>query len=357
MHAPDIIAVRAMRLHVVYNVLFLLIFMSKLRMPFGAIATVVTVAAAWLAAALPLHAQSYPTRPIRLIIPLPPGGGADFIGRVVGQKLSEQFGQPVVADNRGGASGAIAGELAARAAPDGYTLFLAYAASHGINPAMSKLPYDALNDFTAITHMASSQNVVTSHPSFAARSIKELVAAARAKPGQITYASAGFGSSTHLSAVLLGQMSGVTFNHVPHKGAGPALIDLLGGHVHFAFSSLPAALPHTRTGKLRALAVSGLKRSSIVPDLPTVAEGGLPGFDTNQWYALLGPAKLPTPIVKRLHDETLRAMNVPDVRARLDQQGFEIEGSTPEACREYIRSELAKWAKLVVAAGLTADRP
>ncbi len=326
-------------------------------MPFGAIATVVTVAAAWLAVALPLHAQSYPTRPIRLIIPLPPGGGADFIGRVVGQKLSEQFGQPVVADNRGGASGAIAGELAARAAPDGYTLFLAYAASHGINPAMSKLPYDALNDFTAITHMASSQNVVTSHPSFAARSIKELVAAARAKPGQITYASAGFGSSTHLSAVLLGQMSGVTFNHVPHKGAGPALIDLLGGHVHFAFSSLPAALPHTRTGKLRALAVSGLKRSSIVPDLPTVAEGGLPGFDTNQWYALLGPAKLPTPIVKRLHDETLRAMNVPDVRARLDQQGFEIEGSTPEACREYIRSELAKWAKLVVAAGLTADRP
>ena len=152
-------------------------------------------------------------------------------------------------------------------------------------------------------------------------------------------------------------MSGVTFNHVPHKGAGPALIDLLGGHVHFAFSSLPAALPHTRTGKLRALAVSGLKRSSIVPDLPTVAEGGLPGFDTNQWYALLGPAKLPTPIVKRLHDETLRAMKVPDVRARLDQQGFEIEGSTPEACHEYIRSELAKWAKLVAAAGLTADKP
>ena len=315
------------------------------------------MAAAVLVSAPLLHAQSYPTRPIRLIIPLPPGGGADFIGRVVGQKLSEQFGQPVVADNRGGASGAIAGELAARAAPDGYTLFLAYAASHGINPAMSKLPYDALNDFTAITHMASSQNIVTSHPSFAARSIKELVAVARAKSGQITYASAGFGSSTHLSAVLLGQMSGVTFNHVPHKGAGPALIDLLGGHVHFAFSSLPAALPHTRTGKLRALAVSGLKRSSIVPDLPTVAEGGLPGFDTNQWYALLGPAKLPTPIVKRLHDETLRAMKVPDVRARLDQQGFEIEGSTPEACHEYIRSELAKWAKLVAAAGLTADKP
>jgi len=322
-----------------------------------AVLELVAMAAAVLVSAPLLHAQSYPTRPIRLIIPLPPGGGADFIGRVVGQKLSEQFGQPVVADNRGGASGAIAGELAARAAPDGYTLFLAYAASHGINPAMSKLPYDALNDFTAITHMASSQNIVTSHPSFAARSIKELVAAARAKPGQITYASAGFGSSTHLSAVLLGQMSGVTFNHVPHKGAGPALIDLLGGHVHFAFSSLPAALPHTRTGKLRALAVSGLKRSSIVPDLPTVAEGGLPGFDTNQWYALLGPAKLPTPIVKRLHDETLRAMNVPDVRARLDQQGFEIEGSTPEACREYIRSELAKWAKLVAAAGLTADKP
>lgn len=331
------------------NHMFLLYFISQhMTSRLGMLA-----ATALLSGLMPLaQAQTYPARPIRLIIPLPPGGGADYIGRVVGIKLSDQMGQPVVADNRGGASGAIAGEIAARATPDGYTLFLAYAASHGINPAISKLPYDALNDFTAITHMASSQNVVTSHPSFAARSIKELVAAARAKPGQITYASAGFGSSTHLSAVLLAQMSGVTFNHVPHKGAGPALIDLLGGHVHFAFSSLPAALPHTRAGKLRALAVSGLKRSSIVPDLPTVAEGGLPGFDTNQWYALLGPAKLPAAIVKRLNDETLRAMNVADVRAKLDQQGFEIEGSTPEACREYIRSELAKWAKVVASAGI-----
>jgi tripartite-type tricarboxylate transporter receptor subunit TctC len=302
----------------------------------------------------PALAQAYPTRPIRLIIPLPPGGGADYIGRVVGLKLSDQLGQPVIADNRGGASGAIAGEIAARAAPDGYTLFLAYAASHGINPAMSKLPYDALADFTAITHMAVSQNIVTAHPSFTASTIKELVATARARPGQITYASAGFGSATHLSAVLLAQMSGVTFNHVPHKGAGPALIDLLGGHVHFAFSSLPAALPHTRAGKLRALAVSGVKRSAIVPDIPTVAEGGLPGFDTNQWYALLGPARLPAAIVKRLNQETIKAMNVPDVRTRLDQQGFEIEGSTPEACSAFIRSELTKWAKVVAAAGLTA---
>ena len=307
------------------------------------------------ACATQAFAQPYPTRPIRLIIPLPPGGGADYIGRVLGVKLSEQMGQPVVADNRGGASGAIAGELAARATPDGYTLFLAYAASHGINPALSKLPYDALNDFSAITHMASSQNIVTAHLSFAANSIKELVAVARAKPGQVTYASAGFGSSTHLSAVLLAQMAGVSFNHVPHKGAGPALIDLLGGHVHFAFSSLPAALPHTRAGKLRSLAVSGLRRSVIVPDIPTVAESGFPGFDTNQWYALLGPAKLPGAIVKRLNGETLRALKDADVRARLDQQGFEIEGSTPEACREYIRSELTKWAKVVAAAGIKSE--
>jgi len=306
-------------------------------------------------AALPGFAQSYPTRPIRLIIPLPPGGGADFIGRVVGLKLSEQLGQSVIADNRGGASGAIAGELAARAAPDGYTLFLAYAASHGINPAMSKLPYDALNDFTAITLMAVSQNIVTAHPSFAVTSMKELIAAARARPGQITYASAGFGSATHLSAVLLSQMAGVTFNHVPYKGAGPALAEMLGGHVQFMFSSLPAALPHTRAGKLRALAVSGLKRSTIVPDIPTVAEGGFPGFDTNQWYALLGPARLPALIVRRLHDETLRAMSVPDIRVKLEQQGFEIEGSTPEACRDYIRSELAKWARIVAAAGIKSE--
>ena len=314
-----------------------------------------SVAAVYAQSATISSAQAYPTRPIRLIIPLPPGGGADFIGRVVGLKLSDQLGQSVVADNRGGASGAIAGEIAARAAPDGYTLFLAYAASHGINPALGKLPYDALNDFSAITLMAVSQNIVTAHPSFAAGSMKELIAAARAKPGQITYASAGFGSATHLSAVLLSQMAGVTFNHVPYKGAGPALADLLGGHINFMFSSLPAALPHTRAGKLRALAVSGLKRSSIEPDIPTVAEGGFPGFDTNQWYALLGPARLPAAIVRRLHEETLRAMNVPDVRAKLEQQGFEIEGSTPEACRNYIRTELAKWAKLVAAAGIKTE--
>lgn len=315
--------------------------------------TTLALMAAVISPAIP--AQPYPSRPIRLIIPLPPGGGADYIGRVAGNKLSEQLGQPVVADNRGGASGAIAGEIVARAAPDGHTLLMAYAASHGINPAMSKLPYDALNDFTAIMHMASSQNMVTVHPSFAANTIKELVAAARAKPGQITYASAGFGSATHLSALLLAQMAGVNFNHVPHKGAGPALIDLLGGHVQFAFASLPATLPHTRAGKLRPLAVSGLKRSATVPDLPTVAEGGYPGFETTQWYVLLGPAKLPGAIVKRLNEETLRALKDAEVRAKLDRQGFEIEGSTPEGAREYIRSELAKWAKVVAAAGIQGD--
>ena len=328
------------------------IFMIDLNPVCGTVAVAVLLLACGTPPAL---AQTYPARPIRLIIPLPPGGGADFIGRVVGQKLSDQLGQAVIADNRGGASGAIAGEIAARAAPDGYTLFLAYAASHGINPSLSKLPYDALNDFTAITLMAATQNIVTAHPSFAAGSIKELLAAARAKPGQIAYASAGFGSATHLSAVLLSQMAGVTFNHVPYKGAGPALADLLGGHTQFMFSSLPAALPHVRAGKLRALAVSGLKRSSIVPDIPTVAEGGLAGFDTNQWYALLGPARLPAAIVRRLNDETLRALNITEVRARLEQQGFDIEGSTPEACREYIRGELAKWAKLVAAAGIKAE--
>lgn len=302
--------------------------------------------------------SAYPARPIRLLIPLPPGGGADFIGRVVGQQLSDQLGRAVIADNRGGASGAIAGELAARAAPDGYTLFLAYAASHGINPAMGKLPYDPLNDFTAITYMAQSQNVISAHPSFAVSSIKELVAAARAKPGQIAYASAGVGSATHLSAVLLGQMTGTTYTHVPHKGAGPALIDLLGGHVQFAFASLPAALPHIRAGKLKALAVSGLKRSPTVPDVPTVAESDptrLAGFETNQWYVLLGPAKLPMAIVQRLNAETNKALHVPEVRTKFEQQGVEIEGSTPQAAHDHIKRELAKWAKVVAAAGIRQE--
>lgn len=299
--------------------------------------------------------SAYPARPIRLIIPLPPGGGADFLGRALAQQLADQLGRPVVPDNRGGASGAIAGELAARAAPDGYTLFLAYAASHGINPALSRLPYDPLKDFTPITYMAQSQNVISAHPSFAVGSVKELVAVARTKPGKIAYSSAGIGSATHLSTVLLEQMTGTSFTHVPHKGSGPALIDLLGGHVQFSFASLPAVLPHTRAGKLRALAVSGLKRSPIVPDLPTVAESDpsrLSTFETNQWYVLLGPARLPATLVTRLNDETNKALTAPEVRARLEQQGFEIEASTPQAAHEFVKRELAKWAKVVAAAGI-----
>lgn len=299
--------------------------------------------------------STYPVRPIRLLIPLPPGGGADFLGRALAQQLSDQFGKSVIPDNRGGASGAIAGELAARAAPDGYTLFLAYAASHGINPALSKLPYDPLKDFTAITYMAQSQNMISAHPSFAVGSIKELIAVARTKPGKIAYSSAGMGSATHLSTVLLEQMTGTTFTHVPHKGSGPALIDLLGGHVQFSFASLPAVLPHTRAGKLRAIAVSGLKRSPIVPDLPTVAESDpsrLSTFETNQWYVLLGPARLPGTLVSRLNDETNKALTTSEVRARLEQQGFEIETSTPQAAHEFVKRELVKWAKVVAAAGL-----
>jgi len=313
---------------------------------------------AWGQTSSTVQGQAYPARPIRLIIPLPPGGGADFIGRVIAQQLSDQVGRPVIVDNRGGASGAIAGEIAARAAPDGYTLFLAYAASHGINPALGKVPYDPLKDFTAITYMAKSQNILSAHPSFAANSLMELVALARSKPGKIVYASAGFGSATHLSTVLLAQMTGTTFTHVPHKGAGPALIDLLGGHVQFAFASLPAALPHTRAGKLKALAVSGLKRSSIVPEVPTVAESDpsrLDGFETNQWYVLLGPAKLAPAIVQRLNSETNRALNLPEVRATLERQGVEIEGSTPEGARDFIQRELAKWVKVVAAANIKSE--
>lgn len=316
---------------------------------------------AGVASAQPVTADtrsSFPARPIRLLIPLPPGGGADFLGRALALQLSDQLGKAVIVDNRGGASGAIAGEIAARAAPDGYTLFLGYAASHGINPALGKLPYDPLKDFTAITYMAQSQNVISAHPSFAVGSVKELVAAARAKPGKIAYASAGIGSATHLSTVLLEQMTGTSFTHVPHKGSGPALIDLLGGHVQFSFASLPAVLPHTRAGKLRALAVSGLKRSPIVPDLPTVAESDpsrLSTFETNQWYVMLGPARLPPALLRRLNDETNKALTAPDTRTKLEQQGFEIETSTPDAAHDFIKRELAKWVKVVAAAGIKSS--
>ncbi len=301
-------------------------------------------------------AQSYPTRSIRFVVPYPPSGGADIIVRAVAQKLTERLGQTVVVDNRAGAGGNVGTEIVARAPADGHTLLLANVAPMAINVSMHKqLPYDPVKDFTAITLLATFPNVLVVHPSVPARSIAELVALARSRPGQLTFASAGTGSTTHLSAELFRSQAKLDLVHVPYKGGGPALIDLLGGQVTMYFSSLPGALPHVRGGKLRALGVTSLKRAVGAPEIPAVAEAGFPGFEAVTWIGTVAPAGLPRPITERLHGEIVQIMRAPDMRERLVGLGAEAVTNTPEEFAAYIRSEIGKWAKVVRDARISAE--
>jgi tripartite-type tricarboxylate transporter receptor subunit TctC len=307
------------------------------------------------AVALPAPAQNYPVRPVRVIVPVATGGGTDFLARALCRELSERMGRQFVVDNRAGAGGAIGGETAAKAAPDGYTLIMGYTASHGINPALQKLPYDPVRDFSAISQVASATNMLVVHPSVPVKSVKDLIAYAKAKPGQLRYASAGTGTAPHMSGELFDLMAGTKMIHVPYKGAGPALTDVLAGHVELTFTSLPAGVPHVKAGKVRPIAVTSLKRATLMPDLPTVSESGLKGFDTDQWYGLLGPAKLPQAIATRVHAETVAALKDEDLRKQIINQGFEIVGSTPDQFRAHIQSEVKKWAELVKRAGIKPE--
>lgn len=297
----------------------------------------------------------FPTKPVRFIIPVPPGGGADLLARAIGQKLTETWEQTVVIDNRGGAGGTIAVDMAAKAAPDGHTIVMGLIASIAVNVSLIKLPYDPVADFAPITLLAVAQNLLVIHPSLPAASVKELIALLKSKPGQFNYASAGNGTSPHLSAELFKLMTGASINHVPYKGAGPALIDLVGGQVEIYFGSLPATLPQVKAGKLRVLAVSGSRRSQIVPELPTVAEAGVPGFESNQWYGVLAPAMTPAWIVKQLNRDIITVLKLPAVRERLSGQGFEVVANSPEDFGRYIREEIAKWAKVIKQAGIRAN--
>ena len=299
--------------------------------------------------------STYPAKPVRFIIPVPPGGGADLLARAVGQKLTETWGQTVVIDNRGGAGGTIAVDMAAKAAPDGHTIVMGLIASIAVNVSLIKLPYDPVADFAPITLLAVAQNLLVVHPSLPAASVRELIALLKSKPGHFNYASAGNGTSPHLSAELFKLMTGASMNHVPYKGAGPALVDLVGGQVGIYFGSLPATLPQVRTGKLRVLAVSGSRRSQIVPDLPTVAEAGVPGFESNQWYGVLAPAKTPAWIVNQLNRDIITVLKLPEVRDRLSSQGFEVVANSPADFGRYIREEIAKWAKVIKQAGIRAN--
>jgi len=296
----------------------------------------------------PALAQIYPSKPVRLIVPFAAGGGNDNVARLVGKRLSDSLGQPVVVDNRPGAGGVVGAELAAKAAPDGYTLFLGGVGSHAINPNLhEKLPYDPVRDFAPIELLAQAPLVLVVHPSVPARDIAEFIAYARAHPGKLNFASNGNGSSSQLAAVMFGSMAGVDMVHVPYKGLSPALTDLLSGQVQLMFSSVVAILPHIKAGKLRGLATTGAKRLASLPELPTLAESGLPGYEASSWYGILAPAGTPRDIVMKLNAELSKALEQPEVKNSLLAEGAEPAGGSPEAFAAHIRAEKERLGKLI----------
>jgi tripartite-type tricarboxylate transporter receptor subunit TctC len=314
------------------------------------------IALACLLAALPLFAQDYPKRPVRLIVPFPPGGGNDIVARAVAQELAKSLGQQFVVDNRAGAGGAIGAELAARSPADGYTLFLGGVGSHVVNPSLhAKLSYDPVRDFAPVTLIASAPSVLVVNPSLQATTIAEFTALAKANPGKLNYASNGNGSSAQLAAVLYESMAGVRMMHVPYKGVAAALVDVMSGEVQLMFGTLVAIIPHIRAGRLRALAVTGRQRSPLLPDVPTLAESGLPGYEAGSWYGILAPAGTPGAIVARLNAEINNAIHQPEVRERLAAEGAEVLGGTPGDFASHIKAELSRMKKLVRDGGLKVE--
>jgi tripartite-type tricarboxylate transporter receptor subunit TctC len=301
-------------------------------------------------------AADYPTKPIRLVVPFAAAGTTDFLARAIAQKLGQNMGTSVVVDNRPGAGGNIGSDIVAKADPDGYTLLLGTVGTHAINASLyKKMPYDTVKDFAPVTLVASVPNIVVVNPSVPVKSIKELLALAKSKPGQLTFASSGNGSSIHLSGELFKSMAGVDMLHVPYKGSGPAVSDLVGGQVNLMFDNMPSSLPHVKSGRLRAIAVTGSKRSPAVPDLPTIAESGVPGYDSVAWFGVLAPAGTPPAIVHKLNAEIIKVLKSPDVAQRLSSQGAEPVYNTPEEFSAYIKTEMGKWAKVVKASGAQVD--
>ena len=300
-------------------------------------------------------AESYPAKPVRLIVPFPAGGATDVLARTYGQKLAARVGQNVIIDNRTGASGNVGSEIAARAAPDGYTLVMGNVSSHAINASLFRLPYDPVKDFTPISVVAVVTNVLVVHPSVPVKSVKDLIAAARAAPAKIDYASAGNGSPAHLAAELFKMMAAVDLNHVPFNGNAPATTALLGGQVALMFNARPAAMPHVKTGQLRALAVTSATRSRAAPELPTIAESGLAGYEVTAWNGVLAPARTPKAIVDRLYNETVALLREPDVAERYASLGAEPLGNTPQQFAALIAADVSKWAEVARAAKLKID--
>lgn len=300
-------------------------------------------------------AAGYPSKAIRIYVGQSAGGATDIVARSLAQKLSESMGQPVVVDNRGGAAGSIAAALVAKAPPDGYTLGIA-PSSYTINPSLYRsLPFDPTKDLVGVTLIASAPYIQLVHPSLPAKTTKELIALAKSRPKEIVYGSGGFGSSGHLAVELFVGMAGITLTHVPYKGAGPALVDLLGGQLQMVFASVVSGLPYTRTGKLRALAVTATKRLTVAPELPTIAESALPGYEFSSWFGMLVAAGTPPAIINKLQAETLKAIKAPDFAERLAREGSEGVASSPEQFAVVIKAEMAKWADVVKRSGMQPE--
>jgi len=319
------------------------------------LAWVVSLSAAVLAAPV-AQAQGYPNKPIRLICPFPPGGAVDIASRAIAAELSKNLGQPVTVDNRPGAGGNIGGAEAARSAPDGYTLFMTTSGIQAINPALySKMPFDPNKDLMPVVGLVSLNNVLVLHPSVKANSVAEVIAMAKAQPGAVNYASSGSGTSIHMSGEMFKHLTGVNMVHIPYKGSAPALNDLLGGQVMMMFDNIPSALPHIKSGRLRALATTGSKRDPLLPELPTLAEAGVPGYESGVWFGLAVAAGTPKEIIAKLNAEAVKGTKAPEFVKRMTELGYNIMGTSPETMSDMLRAETNRWGPIVKASGAKAD--
>jgi tripartite-type tricarboxylate transporter receptor subunit TctC len=314
------------------------------------------LAAAVVAAPLAAHAQLYPAKPVTIVVPFAAGGTTDILARVIGQALNKELGQSVLVDNRAGAGGNIGAQLAAKGVPDGHTLFMGTVGTHAINQSLyKKLPFDPVKDFAPLTRVAMVPNLLVAHPGKPYKNVKELVAYAKANPGRVNFGSSGSGSSIHLSGELFNALAKVDMVHVPYKGSAPAVTDLVGGQIDVMFDNMPSAIQHVRSGRLRALAVTTAKRSPELPDVPTIAEAGVPGYEATSWFGMFAPAGTPAPVVARLNAALVKVLADPAVKKKLAEQGAEPYSETPEQFAEFIRKESAKWSKVVKESGASAD--
>ena len=314
----------------------------------------VLIAAAILAAPVPVVAQPYPTKPVRIVVPFAPGGGSDFIARFMAQRLTTALGQQVIVENKPGAGGILGIEAGIKSSPDGYTLTL-IASSYTVNPSVYKINFDPVNDITPVIQISQGPLLVVVRPSLPVKTTKELIALAKSKPGQLNFASSGQGSVIHLATELFDSMAGIKMNHIPYKGTGPALTDTIGGQTDIFFSSTATAMPHVQSGKLRAIAVTTAKRIPALPNVPTVAESGVPGYEVILWHGLIGPKGLPRPIVERINGELTKALKLKETAEQLQNDGVAPAGGTPEQFAAQIKKEIAVWRKVATDAGVKAE--